>query len=210
MRNADLATILRIALVIFVIYLILIKFNPAVSIILLAVAFALDGVDGYLALREISKGRISAKMYLEYSLGDRKNAKMIKEFKHNIEKSAKYGPRLDVAGDRILEYCFWVVFTYLDIVPLFVLLIIIIRHSLADAFLGVKGTSSKTKSSIAKMLYTSSASRAFANILKFVTFSYLILVYVSAYPIIPAYVLIALLTIWIVARGAAEVYESFQ
>jgi phosphatidylglycerophosphate synthase len=210
MRNADLATILRIALVIFVIYLILIKFNPAVSIILLAVAFALDGVDGYLALRAISKGRISAKMYLEYSLGDRKNAKLIKEFKHNIEKSAKYGPRLDVAGDRILEYCFWVVFTYLDIVPLFVLLIIIIRHSLADAFLGVKGTSSKTKSSIAKMLYTSSASRAFANILKFVTFSYLILVYVSAYPIIPAYVLIALLTIWIVARGAAEVYESFQ
>jgi phosphatidylglycerophosphate synthase len=210
MRNADLATILRIALVIFVIYLILIKFNPAVSIILLAVAFALDGVDGYLALREISKGRISAKMYLEYSLGDRKNAKMIKEFKHNIEKSAKYGPRFDVAGDRILEYCFWVVFTYLDIVPLFVLLIIIIRHSLADAFLGVKGTSSKTKSNIAKVLYTSSASRAFANILKFVTFSYLILVYVSAYPIIPAYVLIALLTIWIVARGAAEVYESFQ
>jgi phosphatidylglycerophosphate synthase len=210
MRNADLATILRIALVLFLLYLVIIKFNAVFCIFLLAVVFVLDGVDGYLALREISKGKVSIRMYLDYALGSRREAKKISELKHSIEKTTRYGPRFDVAGDRIVEYSFWVVFTFLNIVPLFILLIVIIRHSIADAFLGMKGTSAKAKSRIAKLLYTSNASRAFANILKFVTFSYFILVFVSGYPLIPAYILMALLVIWLVARGSAEVYESFQ
>ena len=128
----------------------------------------------------------------------------------SIGKKAKYGPRFDVAADRIAEYSFWVTFTFLGIVPLFVVIIVIIRHSVADAFIAARGTSSKMHSGIAKALYGSSTSRALANVLKFVTFSYMILVYVSNYPIIPAYVLVGILVAFIVARGSAEVYESFR
>jgi phosphatidylglycerophosphate synthase len=208
MRSADKTTIARIALVLFVLYLVLIRFNPVITIILLAVAFILDGVDGYFALNEASKGKIGISMYLKYTLGDKEYAKRIKSFKSSIEKSAKYGPRFDVAADRIAEYSFWAVFTVLNIVPLFVLIIIIIRHSITDAFIGAKGTSSKMKTGIARALYTSNISRGAINVLKFITFAYLILVFVSSYPIIPAYVLIAALVIFIVARGGAEVYES--
>jgi len=208
MRSADQTTILRILLVLLVLYLAIIRFNPFVSIILLALAFLLDGVDGYLALREVSKGKITASMYLNYSMGNKKYSKKIKSFKSDIEKTAKYGPRFDVAADRITEYSFWAVFTVLGIVPLFILIIVIIRHSIADAFLGLKGTSSKMQSGIAKALYSSNISRSGINVLKFVTFSYMILVFVSGYPIIIAYVLIALLVIFILLRGIAEVYES--
>src|SRR5271155_428072 len=138
MRSADQATILRIGIVMLILYLVIIKFNPIISILLLAFAFILDGVDGYLALRQQSKGKITASMYLNYSLGRKENAKAIKETKEGIEKTANYGPRFDIAADRITEYSFWALFTVLSIVPLFVLIIVIIRHSLADAFLGKK------------------------------------------------------------------------
>ncbi|MGD0729449.1 MAG: CDP-alcohol phosphatidyltransferase family protein [Candidatus Micrarchaeaceae archaeon] len=210
MRSADQSTILRILLVLFVIYLIIIKYPATISIILLAVAFLLDGVDGYLALRETSKGKITLSMYINYSLGDKTNAKQIKAFKESTAKTAKYGPRFDVAADRIAEYSFWALFTVLNIVPFFVLIIVIIRHSLADAFLGSKGTSSKMKTGIASKLYSSNISRGAINVLKFVTFAYLILVYVASYPIVPGYILIALLVLFIVARGAAEIYESLK
>ncbi len=210
MRSADESTIIRIGIVFFVLYLVIIRVNPIISIALFAFAMLLDGVDGYLALREISKGKITLSMYLNYSLGDSRNGKKIKTFKENIEKTAKYGPRFDIAADRITEYSFWAVFTVLGIVPLLVLIIVIIRHSIADAFLGLKGTSSKMKTGIAKSLYASSISRGGINILKFVAFSYVILVYVSGYPILPAYILIFILVLFIVVRGAAEVYESLK
>jgi phosphatidylglycerophosphate synthase len=207
MRGADKSTIIRVLVVLLVLYLILIKANPVISILLLAFAFVMDGVDGFLALNEASKGKITLQKYINYSLGSKKYAKAIKKIKEGIGKKAKHGPRFDVAADRITEYSFWATFTVIGIVPLFVLIIIVIRHSIADAFLGAKGTSSKMRSAIAMALYSSKTSRALANVLKFVTFSYLILVYVSSYPILIAYVLIAVLVSFIVIRGAAEVYE---
>jgi phosphatidylglycerophosphate synthase len=191
-------------------YLVIIKANPIISILLLAFAFVLDGVDGYLALNQISEGHINLPMYISYSLGNKKYAKKIKSFKQSIEKTFKYGPRFDIAADRITEYSFWVTFTVLGIVPLFVLIIVIIRHSIADAFLGLKGTSSKMKTGIARALYASSVSRGGVNVVKFVTFSYLILVFVSGYPIIIAYALIFVLVAFILVRGAAEVYETLK
>ncbi len=210
MRSADESTILRIGLVLFVIYLIIIKVSPVISILLLAFAFILDGVDGYLALKEQSKGQITLSMYIDYSLGNKNYQKKIRALKESIEKTAKYGPRFDVAADRIAEYSFWALFTVLGIVPLFVLIIVIIRHSIADAFLGIKGTSSKMKTGFARAIYASNISRGAINALKFITFSYLILVFVSGYPIIPAYILIFVLVLFIVIRGAAEVYESLE
>ncbi|MFI5412503.1 MAG: CDP-alcohol phosphatidyltransferase family protein [Candidatus Micrarchaeales archaeon] len=210
MRSADESTIIRIGLVLFVILLIIIKANPAISIIILALAFIMDGVDGYLALREASRGQISIADYISYSIGNNKFAKKIKSLKESINKTAKYGPRFDVAADRISEYSLWATFTVLGIVPLFLLIIVIIRHSIADAFLGSKGTSSKMKTGIARAIYASNISRGGINVMKFVTFSYLILVYVSHYPIIPGYILVSLLVLFIVLRGAAEVYEAIE
>ncbi len=210
MRSADKSTILRIGIVLFVLYLILIKINPVISILLLAFAFIMDGVDGFLALREASKRKITLSAYIDYSLGNKKYAKSIKKLKEGIGKTTKYGPRFDVAADRIAEYSFWALFTVVGIIPLFVLIIVIIRHSIADAFIGLKGTSSKMKTGLARALYASNTSRSSINVLKFVTFSYLILVYVSHYPVVPAYVLVFALVLFIVARGAAEIYESIN
>lgn len=210
MRSADASTLLRILLVLFVIYLVIIKADPVIAIILLALAFILDGVDGYLALREASKGKVSIPMYLSYSLGNREHSKEIKAYKESIAKTAKYGPRFDVAADRITEYLFWALFAVLSIIPFFVLIIVIIRHSLADAFLGAKGTSSKMTSNFAKVVYASNFSRSAINILKFVTFSYLILVYVWAYPTTIGYILVFFTVLLILLRGAAEIYESIN
>ena len=210
MRSADESTIIRILLVLLVIFLVVIKVNPIISIAILALAFIMDGVDGYLALREQSKGKVTLSSYISYALGDKKEAKKIKAYKEGIEKTAKYGPRFDVAADRITEYSFWAAFTVFGIVPLFVFIIVIIRHSLTDAFIGAKGTSSKMTTGLAKALYSSNISRAAINVLKFVTFSYMILVYVSAFPIIIAYVLISPLVLFIVARGIAEINESLK
>ncbi len=207
MRSADASTVFRIGLVLFVIFLVAIRFNPLVSIALLALAFVLDGVDGYLALREASGGKLGVSEYVNYTISGA-NAKRIKALKEKTSKIARYGPRLDVAGDRIAEYSFWGAFAVFGIVPLFVLIIIIIRHSLADAFLAAKGTSSRMRTGLARALYSSNVSRGTINVLKFITFSYFILAYVSRYPMVYAYVLMAALVVFIVARGAAEVYES--
>ncbi len=210
MRSADLATIIRIALIVFVAYLILAKVNAIIPILLLALAFVLDGVDGYLALREASKGKITLSMYANYSLGGKKNAAKIKALKQSIGKTAKHGPRFDFAGDRIMEYTMWVVFSFLAIVPVFVVIIVIIRHSIADALMAAKGTSSKMKTPIAKALTSSSFARGSKNVLKFVTFSYLILAYSAGYPIPPGYILVTALVAFILASGAAEIYESVK
>ncbi len=210
MRSADLATIFRIALIVFIAWLIVIKFNAIVTIILLALAFLMDGVDGYLALHEASKGIISPSMYINYSLGSKKDARQIKAFKQGIGKKFKYGPRFDFAGDRIMEYTLWVVFSALSIIPIFVVIIVIIRHSIADALMAAKGTSSKMKTRIGYILTSSSAARGSKNVLKFVTFSYLILVYVAKYPILPGYILVTMLVALILASGAAEIYESVK
>lgn len=66
------------------------------------------------------------------------------------------------------------------------------------------------KTGFAKAFYTSNVSRAAINILKFITFAYLMLVYISAYPILPAYILVGLLVAFIVVRGTAEVYDSLK
>ncbi len=211
MRSADFLTVLRVGIVILVAYLIIIKFNPIASIVLFAIALLLDGLDGFAALHEESKGSVGFIEYAKYAFGGltAKRREQVKLLKSRISSHYSYGPRMDVAGDRIVEYSMWALFTFLHVIPLFVILIIIIRHSFADAFMGMKGTSSKLKTRIAQIVYGSNASRAGINILKFLTFSYLMLAYVWEYPMAYGYVLVALLVAYIVARGIAEIVEAF-
>ncbi len=208
MRGADAVTLSRIPAIVAVVYLILIKFNPIITILLIVIVTALDAVDGMVAVWSISKGKIGFVEYAKAAFGNEKMGLLVKKYKQSISKVARHGPRMDIAGDRIVEYLLWIIFAYTGIVPLFILLIMVIRHSFADAFMGARGTSSKMKTRVAMWLYGSNASRFAVNMLKLVTFSYLVLVYVSGYSIIIGYALIALLASFIVIRGAAEVYES--
>ncbi|MDE1851165.1 MAG: hypothetical protein KGH69_00555 [Candidatus Micrarchaeota archaeon] len=208
MRAADIATVVRVLLAVAIAYMILAKFSALAVIILIAVVISLDAFDGFLAVSEESRGRFSLTSYIRALLGNRRLSRQASAIKHRIAKSAKHGARMDVGGDRAVEYIFWMVFTYLNIVPLFVMALVIIRHSFVDAVMGSKGTSSKMKTGFAKAVYSSNLGRGGINVLKFLTFSYLALVYISGYPLMAGYILTAFLVVYIMARGAAELYES--
>jgi phosphatidylglycerophosphate synthase len=213
MRTADLITLARIVLIVPIVYLVLLKVNPAIPIILLAASIAADGLDGFAALHSQSKGAISFMDYLRYSLGDNANAKKIKAAKASIGKTAKFGPRMDIAGDRITEYSLWALFLYLQIVPLIIVIAVVMRHSIADALMASKGTSSKMKTRFAQMLYSSNiVGRAGSAVMKLVAFSYLMLAYIQPqyYPMSIGYALIAILVLYIMVKGAAEIYESLH
>ena len=209
MRAADETTLFRTALVLVVVYLIIIKFPSYLTIIIFAVALILDAFDGYFAVWQVSKHKVGLIRYMKAAvLNDKKAHEEIVEYKHKVSETAHFGPRMDIAGDRVAEYSMWAVFTYLHIIPLIILLLVIVRHSFADAMMGAKGTSAKMKSAFARAIYTSNASRAAINVLKFVTFAYLILVYVNSFPILIGYALVGLLFTFIMLRGVAEIYES--
>jgi phosphatidylglycerophosphate synthase len=209
MRAADETTLFRTLLVLVVVYLIIIKFPSYLTIIIFAIALILDAFDGYFAVWQVSKHKVGFLRYMKATvLNDKKAHEEIVGYKHKVSETARFGPRMDIAGDRVAEYSMWVVFTYLHIIPLIILLLVIVRHSFADALMGAKGTSSKMKSAFARAVYSSNASRAVINALKFIAFAYLILVYVNNFPILVGYILVGALFTFIMLRGVAEVYES--
>ncbi len=209
MRAADAATLIRTALIIIVVYLILIRFNALVTISIFVISIVLDAVDGFLAVWQLSKGKVSFSDYLGAALfRDRKSIEKVSPYKSRISRHAKFGPRMDVAGDRFAEYSMWIVFSFVGIVPLALLIAVVLRHSFADAIMAARGTSSKMKSGFARVIYTSNASRAAINVVKILTFSYMILVYVSGFPVIAGYVLVGILFAFVMLRGAAEIYEG--
>ncbi len=209
MRNADIATLIRVLLIVLVAYLILAKFNPIAIIILIAVALLLDAVDGFLAVNQESHGAVGLATYISSLRGNAKAKQLVKGIKQRMSRSARFGPRIDVAGDRAVEYILWAVYTIAGVVPLFVLIIIIIRHSFVDAFMAAKGTSSKMKTKFAQIVYSSNLWRGGINVVKFLTFAYLSLVYVWDYPIWIGYVLITILVAYILLRGAAEICDAY-
>ena len=209
MRLADATTLFRTALIFLVAYLVIIKFPALVTVLLIAIAMLLDAVDGYFAVWEASKGKIGFIKYVKGAvLGDKKAREEIYKYKLSVSKSAKFGARIDIAGDRVAEYVLWILFTYLHIIPLIILLLVVLRHSYADAFMGAKGTSSKMKSRFANVVYKSNASRGAINSLKFITFGYLTFEYVYNYPVLIGYILVGILFTFIMLRGIAEIYES--
>lgn len=213
MRSSDAATLVRVVLAFIIAYMIIAKLLPWLAVLLVAVAFVSDGVDGYLAIRAESGGKVGFGTYLRSALGDSAARKLVKPIKEGISKHFPYGPRIDVAGDRIMEYAFWLLFLYtffdkIGVLALFIVLIVVTRHAFADALMAARGTSSKMKTGFAKAVYSSNASRALINVVKFLSFAYLILFYVLSYPAIIEYALVAVLFTIIMLRGAAEIYES--
>jgi phosphatidylglycerophosphate synthase len=210
MRSADAATVSRVAIAVLVVYGIFLKLNPVILIAGIVIERVLDGLDGYLALREASGGKLQFIKYVKASIfGDTAAEKAIKAYKEKVKETAQYGARLDIAGDRAVEYLFWLTFTYLNLVPLWVFVLVIIRHTFVDAIMGARGTSSKMKTRFGQMVYSSNFSRAMINAPKTLAFSYLVLVYIYAWPLWIGYILVAIFVINIMLRGVAQIYDSF-
>ncbi len=211
MRSADAATLFRVLLVVLVAYLILSKFNPIIITVIIGVAIALDALDGFLAIRESSRGRLGLCTYVSALSGNEKSKSVVSKFKAGLKssKSSRFGPRIDVAGDRAAEYILWVTYAFAGVIPLFVLFIVIIRHSFVDAVMAAKGTSSKMKTRFAQIIYSSNLWRGGINVVKFLTFSYLAFVYSWGYPVIIGYAFVTILVAYILLRGAAELYEAY-
>ena len=147
---------------------------------------------------------------LRFALGDKEAGELVKRAKAAVKSKSVFGPRLDIAGDRVIEYTFWIVFTYVGILPLFVILLVLVRHSFVDALMGARGTSSKLKTRFARIVYGSKAGRGWINVVKPATFIYLAFVYIAGWPLWIGYVLTAVLVTYIMLRGAAEVHEAFS
>jgi phosphatidylglycerophosphate synthase len=208
MRSADAATVFRALLAIVVVYLILIKVNPYLITLLVGIVIALDAVDGYFAVREVSKGSIGLLTYLKAAAGNRSASARVKKFKDKLAETSKHGARMDIAGDRVVEYSFWIVYTFVGVIPLFVLFLIVLRHSFVDAIMANKGTSSKMKTKLGQVVYSSVIGRGGINVVKFLTFSYLAFVYIAGYPVWIGYVLAGILVAYILLRGLAEIMEN--
>ena len=210
MRSADAATIVRVLIIVLVAYLIIGRMSPFIIIALIAIAMAMDAADGFMAVNEISGGRVGLATYVRSLGGDARSRKIVRSFKEKISKRYKYGARIDVAGDRAVEYILWLVYTYVNVIPLFVLILVIIRHSFVDAVMASKGTSSRLKTKFAMAVYSSNIGRGGINVVKFLAFSYLSLVYIAGYPAWIGYVLVFILVAYILLRGAAELYEAHE
>ncbi|MCL5413283.1 MAG: hypothetical protein M1569_02665, partial [Candidatus Marsarchaeota archaeon] len=199
----------RVLLIVVVAYLILLKSSPIIITVIIAAAISLDAFDGYLAIRESSKGRISLGIYASALMGNKASRAEVARFKGKTNGSSRFGPRIDVAGDRAAEYILWATYTYLAVIPVFVIFIVIIRHSFVDAVMAAKGTSSKMKTRFAQVIYSSNLWRGGINVVKFLTFSYLAFAYIWGYPMVIGYVLVAILVLYILVRGAAELHEAY-
>jgi phosphatidylglycerophosphate synthase len=213
MRSADAVTAIRIALVFVIAYLI-INFgavNPLLQypldaeivVLLMLVMFGLDNLDGYFATRK----NPSLGDFVSY-LGKEIRGKEQSKSKSALKPPA-YGAALDIAGDRITEYTFWIVFTYLQIIPIYVVLIIMTRNCLADALTLSKGkTFSKMRSAFGRVA-SSHMSRALYQVVKASTIIYLSLVYLAGWPLWIGDALVVVAVAYSLLRGAAEIYEAW-
>jgi len=210
MNNADKITVFRALLVFPIAYLILVKFNPIPTLLLIGVMFVLDALDGFAMVSEKSNGSVTIIDYISASVFGLASAKR-KVNRYKSLPGTSYGARLDIAGDRIIEYSFWIIFTYLHIIPLAILLLIVVRHSFVDALMGSKGTSSKMRSRFGYWVYSSNIGRGWINVTKAVAFGYLALIYATSHVygayLLVGYVLVAVLFVYIMLRGIAQVYD---
>lgn len=92
-----------------------------------------------------------------------------------------FGAVLDIAGDRIIENTYWIVFAYLRLIPLWIPIVVLTRGLLTDAIRAAKLKEGKTpfgkktmmKSELTRFLTSSRLMRGFYGILKLIVFSYL-------------------------------------
>jgi phosphatidylglycerophosphate synthase len=129
-----------------------------------------------------------------------------------MEKEEEYGKRLDVAGDRIVEYLYYFIFSVIALIPIFVFPIIVVRNCLVDAFFYTKEKNfSTTKTKLAKSISSSHIARGVYAALKMITFFYFgFLATGFEFSIAVGYTLLSATVIFSIARGIADIYEAFH
>lgn len=105
-------------------------------------------------------------------------------------EASVFGAMLDIAVDRIVELCLWVVLAHLDLVPVWVPIVFIIRGGLVDTIRGAasarrhRAPLDTVEGRIARWLVAGSFMRTFYAVVKAVTFCWLMLLHGLA-PLVP-------------------------
>jgi len=201
MRSADVASLLRIPLLLIVVCAIVMHYSPIAVILLLILLFVSDATDGYLA----SAGEHTFLDFISYLLEE---GHLISKKKRKSGHAPRYAAYLDLAVDRLIEYALWLTFVLLQVLPWIVFAIILVRNMLADVLLLRKGKVYSRLHTAFGRVASSHLSRGAYAILKAVNFGYLSLVVVANWPVSIAYLLTIIVVLFSLARGAAEVYEA--
>lgn len=108
-----------------------------------------------------------------------------------LNEASKLGAVIDILGDRVVEYLYWLYFFSFHWVPLWVPLLVIIRGVVVDGFRAIAlehgftafGSSSMMRSPVGILLVSSRFSRWSYAVFKAIAFSFMILVH---HPDLPA------------------------
>jgi CDP-diacylglycerol--glycerol-3-phosphate 3-phosphatidyltransferase len=103
-------------------------------------------------------------------------------FARKLNQASKLGAVLDIAGDRVVEMAYWIVFASLGWIPVWVPLLFLVRGTFVDAIrahaseqgLTAFGEKTMMQSAIGKFLVASNFSRFTYAIAKAVAFCFLI------------------------------------
>ena len=142
-----------------------------------------------------------------------------------FNESSRIGALLDILGDRIVECSYWVVFSTMGWIPVFIPLIVIARGFITDGIRSLAfekgytafGSTTMMKSKLGKFIVASNFSRGSYAVAKALAFVFMIVAYVPN-NIIPAQNIIlkiALICVYIsvvfcVLRGLPVVIEGMR
>ena len=141
-------------------------------------------------------------------------------FARLLNQSSKFGGMLDIAGDRVVEMAYWIVYAVLGWVPVWVPLLFLVRGTFVDAiraYLSEKGftafgANTMMQTGLGKFLVASNFSRGTYAVVKAVAFCLLILAHVSLNPNWhvgdAATVTVYLACIFCVLRGLPVLFEA--
>ena len=161
------------------------------AFILTVIAFALDGLDGYVARK--------------------------------FNEESKLGAVLDIMGDRIAEYAYWIMFAHLGWIPVIFPLIAVTRGVVTDSLRSVAleqglipfGKGSMLNDKVNQWICGSKFMKIGYAVAKAVAFTFLIMAYTPGMPAIAACIIVIfgalaaeLAILLCVLRGIPVVFES--
>jgi CDP-diacylglycerol--glycerol-3-phosphate 3-phosphatidyltransferase len=108
-------------------------------------------------------------------------------YARRYNQATKFGCVFDIAGDRIIEISFWMIFAHLKLIPVWVPVVIITRGIITDSLRGYALSKDKTpfgkdsmlKSRLTEFIVGSNFMRAVANV-KIIAF--IVLILATIYP----------------------------
>ena len=137
-----------------------------------------------------------------------------------LNQTSKFGALLDIVGDRVVEMAYWIAFSALGWVPVWVPLLFLVRGNFVDAIRSVAseqgltafGEKTMQKSALARFLVASNFSRFTYAVAKAVAFCLLIAAHTATcqHTIVPdlALVLVYITSVFCVVRGLPVLIEG--